>query len=164
MTELNEDQLFEGVSTEIRFSEPGPTFGDLFRITGLTNPNFPPSERYDFGKHAGLGFDQIDDYFGVPSESDEGDDVIVWLYPVVDGEPVHHHPGPFDAVRLAYNVVRNPAETADQFLRCVEALAADGAGTAAGLGELKAEIMAITDYWLSQRVAPGSDEALELDY
>jgi len=88
MNELTEEECYEGVGVDLVFENQGPTFGDLFVICGYENPNFPPSKNFHFDK-----FSQIDDYFGVQTLSDEGDDVSVWLFPLVDGEVVDHNPG-----------------------------------------------------------------------
>src|SRR5687768_1500602 len=110
--ELSEEMLYAGVSVDILFGTHRPTFGDLFLICGQDHPRFPPSGRFAFDQLADLQFEQVDDYFGVPSLTDDGDDVVVWLYPLVAGEVVDHHPGPFDGIRLDYNVLRNPSRHA----------------------------------------------------
>jgi hypothetical protein len=122
---------FEGqaeLKSKALFTNPQPMFGDLFPICGDSHPNFPPTGSFEFERLADLQFSQVDDYFGVQANSDEGEDVPIWLYPLVDGEPVHHHPGPFDGVRLEYNVLRNPVRRAEHFLLCVERFAALGSG------------------------------------
>ena len=85
MADLPEELLYEGVIVDIAFGVPGPMFGDLFLICGYDNPNFPPSGRYAFDTLEDLQFSQVDDYFGVESMADDGDDVVVWLYPLVGG-------------------------------------------------------------------------------
>ena len=42
------------------------------------------------------------------------------LFPLVNGEIVHHHPGPFDGIRLGYNVLRNPIEQSEHFLKAIK--------------------------------------------
>ena len=126
--ELPEDMLYQGVSVDIAFGEPRPHFGDLFRICGGNHPRFPPTGQFGFERLTDLQFEQVDDYFGVRSVTGEGSDVPIWLYPLVGGQPVHHHRGPFDGVRLEYNILRNPVRRAEHFLRCVEEFAALGAG------------------------------------
>src|SRR5689334_20949555 len=69
---------------------------------------------------ADLQFEQVDDFFGIRSLNDEGADVPIWCYPLVEGEPVYHHPGPFDGVRLDYNILRNPARRAEHYLHAQE--------------------------------------------
>jgi hypothetical protein len=106
---------------------------------------------------------------------DEGDDVPIWLYPLVDGEPVNHHPGPFDGVRLDYNILRNPPRRAEHYLKCVAAFAAIGSGVSyrnrdavlgspLDLSSVHADINAVVKHWAAQGIECGSSEALELDY
>ena len=124
--ELPDDLVYQGVSVDIAFANPRPSFGDLFLICGDTHPQFPPTGDFGFEQLTELQFEQVDDYFGVRSLSDEGDDVPVWLFPLVDGEVVDHHSGPLDGVRLSYNVLRNPVRYAEHFLLCVQKFAALG--------------------------------------
>src|SRR5260370_26031911 len=119
MADLPDDMLYQGVSIDIAFGPSRPVFGDLFLICGDIHPKFPPSGAFGFDSLADLQFEQVDDYFGVRSLNDEGDDVPIWLYPLADGEAVYHHPDPFDGVRLDYNILRNPVRRADHYLKCV---------------------------------------------
>jgi hypothetical protein len=172
---LPENLLYEGVSVDIAFADPRPSFGDLFRICGDVHPHFPPTGEFGFERLAELQFQQVDDFFGVRSLSDEGTDVPVWLCPLVSGEPVHHHPGPFDGVRLEYNVLRNPVRRAEHFLRCVQEFAALGSGveyrsrgTALGtppdLTPLRADIEAVVRHWAKEGITVGSSDALAVDF
>ena len=172
---LPENLLYQGVSVDIAFADPQPAFGDLFRICGNTHPRFPPTGAFGFERLADLQFEQVDDYFGVRALSDEGADVPIWLHPLVGGEPVLHHPGPFDGVRLEYNVLRNPARRAEHFLRCVQEFAALGSvavyrnrGTALGsppdLSQLRADIEAVVRHWATQGIEVGSADALAVDF
>jgi hypothetical protein len=174
MANLPDDILYEGVSVDFGFSDPGPTFGDLFLISGGRHPRFPPSGAFAFDALTDLQFEQADDYFGVRSLSDEGDDVPIWLYPLVSSEPVHHHPGPFDAVRLDYNILRNPVRRAEHYFKCVERFAAFAAnvfyrsrsvelGVPPDLSRLRADIEAVVRHWASAGIVVGSSEALEID-
>ena len=163
MADLSEEQLHEGVTVDIAFDSPGPEFGDLFMICGYDNPNFPPPDNYAFGEHADLGFSQIDDYFGIESASDDGDDVMVWLYPVVGGECVHNHPGPFDAIRLQFNVLRNLPANAECFLQCVTSLATLSTNPEPNIDAIQSEIDEIAQHWQSNGIEPGSSAALQLD-
>jgi hypothetical protein len=173
--ELPEDLLYQGVSVDVTFADPRPSFGDLFRILGDLHPRFPPTGAFGFERLAHLQFEQVDDYFGVRALTDEGDDVPVWLYPLVRGKPVYHHPGPFDGVRLEYSILRNPARRADHFLRCVQEFAALGSGgeyrnrstslgTPPDLTQLRSDIEAVVRHWAAQGFAVGSDDALALDF
>ena len=170
--ELPEDLLYQGVGVDIAFADPRPAFGDLFRICGDTHPRFPPTGALGFERLADLQFEQVDDYFGVRALTAEGTDVPIWLYPLVGGEPVHHHPGPFDGVRLEYNVLRNPVRRAEHFLRCVQEFAAIGAvteyrsvslGSPPDMTPLQADIAAVVRHWAAEGIAVGSRRALMLN-
>ena len=172
---LPEEMLCQGVTVDIAFSDPRPSFGDLFLICGATHPEFAPTGEFGFERLADLQFDQVDDYFGVRSLSEEGDDVPVWLYPLVQGEVVDHHPGPFDGVRLSYNVLRNPERRSHHFLRCVQEMGALGAGveyrsrgvslgSPPNLTPVKADIAAIIQHWAADGIEVGSDDALAVDF
>lgn len=124
---LPERLLFEGVAVDISFPEPLPTFGDLFLMAGLTHPHFPPTGKWAFERFDDLQFQQVDDYFGVRSHKDEGDDVVIWLYPLVGGQPVHHHAGPSEGIRLSYCVLRHPIRRVEHFFRCVQKFGSIGA-------------------------------------
>lgn len=175
MSDVPEDTLFQGLRIDIAFGEPRPSFGDLFRICGGTHPLFPPTGEFGLERLVDLQFEQVDDYFGVRSLINEGTDVPVSLYPLVGGEPVYHHIGPFDGVRLEYSILRNPACRAEHFLRCVEEFAALASGvfyrnrgimlgTPPNLGLLRDDITAVVQHWASEGVIVGSDEALGVDY
>ena len=153
----------EGVFVDIAFPAPGPSWGDLAMICGYENPACPPSGDYNFHDFAHLGFTQVDDFFGIPAADSEGDDVIVWLYPMVHGQTVYHHPGPFDAIQLQYNVLRNRAENAAHFLECVAALSQVSSAPSPELSEIRAAIEQVTEHWRSRGVEPGSDEALMME-
>ncbi|TWT87015.1 hypothetical protein [Stieleria varia] len=175
MADLPENLLYQGASIDISFAPSRPTFGDLFLICGDRHPKFSPSGKFAFEPLADLQFEQVDDFFGIRSLNDEGDDVPIWLYPLVDGEPVYRHPGPFDAVRLDYNILRSPARRAEHYLKCVAALAGFGAGVlyrsrAVELGlppdlsGIRADIDAVVQHWAAQGIEVGSSEALEFDF
>lgn len=158
------------VSIDIEFAKLRPYFGDLFRIGGGIHPNFPPTHEFGFEHLTHLQFDQVDDYFGVRATTDQGSDVPIWLYPLVDGEPVHHHPGPFDGLRLEYSILRNPAHRVEHFLRCAQELAAIGSWvTYCGrripdLSPVKADIAAAIKEWTAIGIVVGSNEAMDVDY
>lgn len=82
---------------DLLFTEVKPCFGDVFLLCGFANPNFPPSGDYGFGDLADLGIEQVDDYFAICFDGDPA----VWIFPLVRGQVVDHHPGPFDGLRLA---------------------------------------------------------------
>jgi hypothetical protein len=175
MADLPEDLLYEGASIDISFAPSRPMFGDLFLICGDKHPKFPPSGKFAFDSLAELQFEQVDDYFGIRSVNDEGTDVPIWLFPLVDGEPVDHHPGPFDGIRLDYNILRNPVRRADHYLKCVAAFSSFGAsvlyrnrdvelGVPPELSGVRADIDAVVKHWAEQGIEVGSNEALELDF
>lgn len=175
MADLSEELLHQGVSIDISFGPLRPTFGDLFLICGDKHPRFPPSGKFAFDSLADLQFEQVDDYFGIRSLNDEGDDVPIWLYPLINGEPVYHNPGPFDGVRLDYNILRNPVRRAEHYLKCVAAFALFGAGiryrnrdTVLGpppdLSLVRVDIDAVVQHWAAEGVEVGSTQALEMDY
>ena len=120
MSSLSEDDYYEGVFVDLIFNGEQPKFGDLFQICGYDNPNFTPSGNFPFDKLDELEFSQVDDYFGVQALSGEGDDVAVWLFPLINNEVVHHNPGPFHGLRISYNVLRNPIKRSKHFLLVVK--------------------------------------------
>jgi hypothetical protein len=165
MNELSEQEYYEGVVVDLIFERRGPMFGDLVTICGYENPHFPPPRDFRFDKYENLQFSQVDDYFGVQSLSGEGDDVAIWLCPIINGEVVNHHPGPFDGLRISYNVLRNPIQRSNHFLLVLETLSKELPVTMSiSLGAAKEIVTQINEYWLKQGVTPGSDEALEIDY
>lgn len=170
MNDIPESVLYEGLSVDLQFADDRPVFGDLFAICGYENPAFPPSGRFNFLQFDDLQFSQVDDYFGIQTLSGEGDDVAVWLYPLVAGEVVDHHPGPFDGIRLSYNVLRHPIERSDFFLKAIQRLSAQlpvtmlYQGRRGDIAQVKKDIGAIEAYWRAEGIRPGSDEALEIDH
>ena len=170
MDDLPDSARYEGVVADLQFEEDRPGFGDLFTICGYENPNFPPSGRFDFKQFEDLQFSQIDDYFGVQTLSREGDDVAFWLFPLVKGEIVHHHAGPFDAIRLGYNVLRNPIERSEHFLKAIERLTDRLAvklfyrGELGGFDQIKKDIHEIEASWRAEGIGVGTLDALTLDY
>lgn len=81
---------------DLLFTEVKPCFGDVFLLCGFENPGFPPTGDYGFAELADLGIEQVDDYFALCVDGDPA----VWIYPLVRGQVVKHHPGPFDGLRL----------------------------------------------------------------
>ena len=140
-------------------------------VVGYENPNFPPAGEFPFDQLVALNLTQIDDYFGIRSQMRDGDDVIVWLSPLVDGKVVDHHPGPFGGLRLAYDVLRNPERNIQLFANCIDAFLDKLPVTAYFRGtELLDSSVAsnsareIVDYWQAQGIETGSARALALDY
>lgn len=174
MSDLPDELIYSGISVDILFEEK-PTFGDLYLICGTPHPNFPPTSSIGLEKLESLQFEQVDDFFGVRSTTDEGNDVAMWLYPLIDGEPVHHHAGPFDGVRLQYSILRNPIRRAQHFLKCVEMFSAFAKmvfyasrntelGLPPDLSKIQSDIDSVSNFWLAQGITVGSDEALEVDF
>jgi hypothetical protein len=170
MDDLPESARFEGLEVDLLFEGDRPGFGDLFTICGYANPNFPPSGRFDFKRFEELQFSQVDDYFGVQTLSGEGDDVAMWLYPLVKDEAVHHHPGPFDGLRLSYNVLRNPIERSEHFLKTIEVLTEYlpvrqvYRAQSGGIDQIRKDIEDIAAYWSEQGITVGTGDALTVDY
>ena len=162
---------FEGISIDLQFNSDKPTFGDLFLIVGYENPNFPPNSK-EFEKLNDLGFEQIDDYFGIKNDTEYGDDVKIWLFPIINGEEVYHNDGPFDALRLTYVVVRNDTKTADLLEKSYNSISSNLDVIAMYDGkpidnyeEIKKTINKTIQYCRKElKVEPGSDKALQLEW
>ena len=150
------------IAVDFVFLDARPGFGDLFQICGTAHPNFPPEGRVDFRPLANLQVSQIDDYFGVHSQSEDGDDddVAIWLYPLVNGRPVDHHPGPFDALRLSYDLLRNPEHRLDHFLAMLDAFRAQLPATPIpAIDDIKRRAQAAINGWTALGLTPGSHKA-----
>jgi hypothetical protein len=166
-----EELAFEGISIDFQFNSNKPSFGDLFLIVGHENPNYPANSK-EFEKLKGLGFEQTDDYFGIKNDKDTGDDVKLWLYPLIKGKEVYHNNGPFDAIRITYVIVRNDSNTADLFEKIFTEITSnlDVTPTFKGKGvdnynEIKSRINETIRYCREElKVEPGSDNALQLDW
>lgn len=171
-----EGALYEGVDVQFDFVGGGPTWGDLVALCGAEpGRESPSSGRYDVARLSSLGFDGVDDYLGIRNEGPSGDDVIVWLFPIIDDEEVFRHPGPFEGLRLSYSVLRNPMAHVDRFLAAVVEftktfgvpgvyrLRGTTIGSPADLATLKQDIDAIAKHWRSEGIEPGSSAALEVD-
>jgi hypothetical protein len=82
---------------DLLFTDAKPAFGDVFLLCGFENPAFPPTGDYGFSALADLGIEQVDDFFGLCVDGDP----VVWILPLVNGNVVAHHPGPYDGLRVA---------------------------------------------------------------
>jgi hypothetical protein len=163
--EISEEELYRGVSVDYLFNGERPLFGDLFEICGYINPNFPPTGKFNFSRLEELQFSQVDDYFAVQALSDEGDDVVIWLYPLIRNEAVDHHPGPFDGIRIEFNVLRNPGHRKGHFIKVCKNLERElNVSSDLSIEDIEAKIEAITAYWKAKNIESGSVEALEIDY
>ena len=143
----------------------------MFLIVGYENPNFPPDSK-EFENLQDVGFEQVDDYFGIRNYSDFGDDIKVWLYPLINGEEVYHNEGPFDAIRLNYIVVRNDIKTEELFEKAFNSVTANlnvtpmfNGQTIDNYDNIKKRIGETIQYCRQElKVEPGSDEALQLEW
>lgn len=84
------------LQVDLLFTDVKPCFGDVFLLCGFPHPKFPSTGDYRFAELADLGIEQVDDYFAICVEGDPA----VWIYPLVHGQEAHHHPGPYDGLRL----------------------------------------------------------------
>ena len=166
-----ETLAFEGISVDFHFKSNKPTFGDLFLIVGFENPKFPPNSR-EFATLKDLGFEQVDDYFAIKNDTDVGDDIKLWLYPIIQGNEVSHNDGPFDAIRVTYNIVRNDPKNADLFEKAFYEMTSnlnvtptfDG-NTINNYTDIKQTIAKTVQYCREKlKVEPGSDKALQLEW
>jgi hypothetical protein len=143
-----------------------PRFGEVLLITGEEHPKFPPRNKI-FAPMAPLGFEQLDDFFGILNSEETGDDVLIWLFPMINGEEVFHNSGPFDAIRLSYSALRNAPANISLLQDCFN--------TMKGMPEVEVafEGNAVTDfapiqkkadeivaYWRENNIEPGSEQSL----
>ena len=88
---------------DLMFTDAKPCFGDLFLLCGFENPRFPPTGSYGFAELADLGIEQVDDYFALCVNGEPA----VWILPLIQGQVVEHHPGPYDGLRLSADDARH---------------------------------------------------------
>ena len=166
-----EELAFEGISIDFKFKNDKPTFGDLFLICGYDNPNFPANSN-EFEKLSELKFEQVDDYFGIRNLTEIGDDVLVWLFPIINDEEVYHNKGPFDAIRINYVVIRNEKTkiklVEDIYNSFNEHLDVDIYFEGNKIDDYSAinkKLTEVIDYCDKElKVEPGSDKAMELEW
>lgn len=166
-----EELAFEGVSIDFRFKNDKPKFGDLILICGYDNPSFPPNSK-EFEKLSEIGFEQVDDYFGIKNQTENGDDVLVWLFPIINNEEVFHNEGPFDAIRVNYVVVKNEKKNTklieNIFKSFKENLDVDIYFENVQIDDFSAVNNKLTDvieYCEKElNVEPGSEKAMELEW
>lgn len=166
-----ETLIFEGINIDFNFNSDKPNFGDLFLIVGFENPNFSPSNT-KFEKFNQLGFTQVDDYFGIKNESDFGDDIKLWLFPIKKGKVVYHNNGPFDAIRINFSVLRNGIETSEllkkvfnSFKQNLDVNILFNGKEIQDYAVVEKKLNEIIDYCRNRlKVEPGSKKALYLDY
>jgi hypothetical protein len=176
MENILESATYVGVTIDFIFENEKPMFGDLFLICGYSHPNFPPSGNLGFGKLSSLNFSQVDDYFGLRNMKREGDDVIIWLYPLIGDKDVYHHPGPFTGLRLSYDVLRNPIRYISIFLKVVTLFAQHldvkviyrlrhlNLGQPPDMTLVEEDINQIVKFWQRKNIKPGSKAALRITY
>ncbi|XMO86629.1 hypothetical protein AAFN75_17730 [Algibacter sp. AS12] len=161
----------EGIRIDFEFNSDKPTFGDLFLIVGFENPDRPHNSR-EFEKLAELGFEQVDDYFGIKNKTEIGDDVKIWMFPIINGEEVYHNQGPFDAIRITYGVLRNDKKTAELYEKIFHSINSNldvtpmfEGNRIESFGEINKIITETIEYCRAElKVEPGSDKALQLDW
>lgn len=166
-----ETLAFEGINIDFKFKSNKPNFGDLFLIVGFENPSFLPTNR-EFEKLAELGFEQTDDYFGIRNHTEIGNDIKIWLFPIINGKEVYHEKGPFDAIRISYTVVWNEENTAEIFEKTFNTILKNLNVTPIFEGkqiENFKDIKEIIDKTITYckqklKVEPGSEKALELEW
>ncbi|CAL1516906.1 hypothetical protein [Chitinophaga sp. MM2321] len=146
-----------------------PRFGELFLITGEEHPKFPPRNKA-FEQLAPLGFEQLDDFFGILNGEEEGDDVLIWLFPMINGEEVFHNSGPFDSIRLSYSALRNAPVNISLLNDCfntlkdmpdVEVFFEENRIAAFDPVQKKAD--EIIAHWRANKIEPGSDQSLLIE-
>lgn len=161
----------EGVSVDFIFKGNKPTFGELFLICGYENPNFPPKHR-EFEKVADLGFEQSDDYFAIKNKTDIGDDIILWLFPLFNGEEVYHHDGEIEGIRITYVVLRNQPKNAKlfekvfySFISKLDVEVKFNKEEISDFSIVNEQIIKVVDFCEHElKVVPGSEEALALEW
>ena len=154
---------------DFRFAKEKPRFGELFLITGEEHPKFPPRNKF-FAQLAPLGFEQLDDFFGILNSEDTGDDVLVWLFPMLNGEEVFHNSGPFDAIRLSYSALRNAPVNISLLQDCFNTIKAmpdveiafDG-NNISDFAPVQKKADEIVAHWRDNGIEPGSEQSLLIE-
>ena len=119
---------------------------------------------------APLGFEQLDDFFGILNSEDTGDDVLIWLFPMLNGEEVFLNSGPFDAIRLSYSALRNAPATISLLEECFNAFKGlpDTAvffddNPVNDFSAIKAKAEEVVNHWRANGIEPGSEQSLQVD-
>jgi len=81
---------------DLLFTAAKPSLGDVLLMCGSEHPGFRPTGNFGFAELVDLGIEQLDDYFALCVNGDPA----VWIMPLVRGQEVVHHPGPYDGLRL----------------------------------------------------------------
>jgi len=168
-----ETAIYSGITIDLIFNHNKPMFGDLFLLCGYTHPSFPASGNFQFDQLSGLGFSQVDDYFGMVNENGE---VLIWLYPVIDDKAVYHHVGPFTGLRLEYSVLRNSSNYKTVLLEVVTLFAQYldvqiwykvrnmNLGNPPDMTIVENDIHQIIQFWKEKSIETGSEAALKIPY
>lgn len=164
---MDHDDLdyLEGVSVDFLFEGVKPEINDLLALSGSSDTNRMIESRMGFDQFKEYKFCQIDDYWGIWSESRHGDEVMIWLFPLIDGEIMDHHSGPYDGLRMSFRVLGNPIERADEFIQVVEHFSralpvkVQYRMATQAIESLKGDIRAIAEYWKDQGIEVGSARA-----
>ena len=166
-----ETLVHEGVSIDFQFTTDKPNLGDLLLIAGFENPKFPAKNR-KFEMLSDLGFEQVDDYFGIRNTKDAGGEIKVWLFPIIEGEEAFHSNGPFDAIRVSYIILQNDPKNADLVAKIYNQITSNfvvkpifNGKPIDSYDEVKQVIDKAVQYCRQElKVEPGSDKALELEW
>ena len=159
------------IITDISFIGEKPVFGDLLAMIGIEDSKFLMKNE-NFLKLADLGIEQSDDFFAVPNENyDFGDDIILWIIPLIKKTEVWHNPGPYDGLRFTYDILRNSRENVDIYINCLEKFIGLLPVSIYYRGKklentekIKEDIENVVKELVENGVEPGSDEALMMEY
>lgn len=114
--------VYQGITIDFSFSEKSKRayFGDLLELCHTATASYNRGYAYTFDDWPTLALSQIDDYFGFILDDDN--ESIIWLYPISNHQVVDHSNGPFDGIRLEYNVLQLPINSKKVFLAIITAL------------------------------------------
>jgi hypothetical protein len=161
--------MYEGISIDLVFEGYDANLDDLILIQDEWRASFEDDDA--FADLETLDFDQADDFWAF--YEDIGD-VVVWLYPLVDGAEVYHHTGPYTGFRLAYDILGNPIRAIDRFLLIITWFAREFPvkvtyplrslvlGNPPNLTILATDIQQVVEYWRSKGIEPGSTAARQM--
>lgn len=157
------------INIDFNFSDKKPSYGDLYKMVGYENSDYPSNDDA-FLIFSELGIEQADDFFGVKNHNNDGDDIVLWVIPLINDQEVYDNNGPFDGLRLHFNTLRN---TPDKVLIVEKVFLAFKTHLNAKIFFEKKPIdnfLGVKDYidlqfdfWRKQGLEPGSDDALMYD-
>ena len=149
------------------FQKNLPIYGDLFKMVGFENPDFE-SKSNVFLKFENLNIEYIDDFFGIENLEYEGDDVVLWIQPIQDGQIQTRQSGSFEGLRVSYNVLRNSWNKVKileklylSFVKNLQVQVLLNDQNVSDFKMIQAELTQIRKYWEAFGLEMGSDEALE---